>query len=84
MRDVLGILIPSLINFMPLIVIVSGWVKAFRRRENRSQWPSFDGELMASHLTSSAIVGREKMSDSATDYRARSSIPDALVGSPWK
>jgi len=36
MRDVLGILIRSLMNFMPLIVTVSGWVKAYRARRVES------------------------------------------------
>jgi len=36
MRDVLGIFIPSLINFMPLIVTVSGWVRAYRARRVES------------------------------------------------
>jgi hypothetical protein len=39
MRKVLGILIPSLINFMPLIVTVSGWVKAYRARRVESLHP---------------------------------------------
>jgi hypothetical protein len=39
MRNVLGILIPSLINFMPLIVTVSGWVKAYRARRVESLHP---------------------------------------------
>jgi|SRR5579864_6546665 len=39
MRDVLGILIPSLINFMPLIITVSGWVNAYRARQVESLHP---------------------------------------------
>ena len=37
MKDAVGILIPSLINFMPLIITVSGWVKAYRTRQRESR-----------------------------------------------
>ena len=39
MKGAVGILIPSLINFMPLIVTGSGWVKAYRTRQVESLHP---------------------------------------------
>jgi hypothetical protein len=54
MRDVRGILIPLLINFMPLMVTVSGWVKAYRARRVESLHP-FAFTLL-SVITAIAVV----------------------------
>jgi hypothetical protein len=52
-----------------------------------TKWPSFDGELMASYLTSSRNCGSrkgERQETAQTTIGRRSSIPGALVGSRRK